>query len=168
MPSTLASALDAARVRAFVGRQAELAAFESALAGRGTPRVLFIHGPGGIGKTTLLHQFRIRASRRADRSVELDAREIDCSPESFRAAFDRLARRIAARRSAPPIRAAGAVARRLRPAGPARRMDARRSSCHRCPPTRWSSWSAGTPPASPWRTDPGWRALASRAPTRTR
>ena len=88
MPSTMASALDAARVRAFVGRQPELAAFESALTGRGTQRVLFIHGPGGIGKTTLIQQFRIRADATGRPVVLLDARDIDCSADSVRAAYE--------------------------------------------------------------------------------
>jgi ABC-type lipoprotein export system ATPase subunit len=88
MPSTLASALDAARVRAFVGRESELEAFDSAISGRGTQRVLFVHGPGGIGKTTLLHQLRIRAVQQNRSVVELDARDIDCSPDSFRSAYE--------------------------------------------------------------------------------
>ena len=83
----LASALDDARVSAFVGREQELAAFESALTGVGTQRVLFVHGPGGIGKTTLLHRLRIIAERAECPVVHLDARDIDCSPESFLAAF---------------------------------------------------------------------------------
>ena len=61
MTGDLAAVIDAARADAFVGRSTEVATFRSALAGHGALRVLFIHGPGGIGKTTLLHQFRIRA-----------------------------------------------------------------------------------------------------------
>ena len=88
MTGNLASVIDAARVDAFVGRQNELAAFDSALAGSGAGRVLLSHGPGGIGKTTLLQQFRIRASL-ADRAVVvLDGRDIDCSQDAFQRAFD--------------------------------------------------------------------------------
>ena len=61
MTGDLATVIDAARVDAFVGRSTEVAAFRSALSGHAALRVLFVHGPGGIGKTTLLHQFRIRA-----------------------------------------------------------------------------------------------------------
>ncbi len=49
MTGDLATVIDAARVDAFVGRSAEVAIFRSALSGRGTLRVLFVHGPGGIG-----------------------------------------------------------------------------------------------------------------------
>jgi|1185.fasta_scaffold1612173_1 hypothetical protein len=48
----LAGRLRAARQRGFVGRKEELAAFDEALGGDGG--VLFVHGPGGIGKSALL------------------------------------------------------------------------------------------------------------------
>jgi hypothetical protein len=50
--------LRAARIRAFVGRESELAAFRAALAHRARAfTVLYLHGPGGIGKSTLLLRF---------------------------------------------------------------------------------------------------------------
>src|SRR5688572_6605773 len=62
-----------------------MASFDDALAGHSPRRVLFVHGPGGIGKTTLLQEFRVRA---ADRTVALlDGREIDPSPEGMHAAI---------------------------------------------------------------------------------
>ncbi len=88
MTGDLAAVIDAARVDAFVGRSTEVAIFRSALAGHGALRVLFIHGPGGIGKTTLLHQFRIRARDAGRPVVGLDGRDIDCSPMGFLEAFD--------------------------------------------------------------------------------
>ncbi|MFI9560310.1 AAA family ATPase [Nonomuraea endophytica] len=48
--------LRAARELAFVGREEELAAFNTALYGGGSS-VLYVHGPGGIGKTALLRRF---------------------------------------------------------------------------------------------------------------
>jgi hypothetical protein len=53
----LGDLLDDARRRTFVGRRRELASFEDALAGRSPRRALFVHGPGGIGETTLLLDF---------------------------------------------------------------------------------------------------------------
>jgi AAA ATPase domain len=70
----------------FVGRRRELASFDQAVAGESPRRVLFVHGPGGIGKTTLLLELRTRA-RAADRTVVLlNGREIDPSPEGFQTA----------------------------------------------------------------------------------
>jgi hypothetical protein len=76
----VAGRLQAARLRAFVGRKAELAAFDEALCGGG---VLFVHGPGGIGKSALLSCFAQRAAA-ADRTVTmLDGRLLDPSPAAF-------------------------------------------------------------------------------------
>lgn len=73
--------LQAARQRAFVGRKEELAAFEEALCTGG--RVLFIHGPGGVGKSALLGRFAQRAAA-ADRTVlMLDGRSLEESPAAF-------------------------------------------------------------------------------------
>jgi hypothetical protein len=73
--------LQTARQRAFVGRKAELAAFDDALGNGG--RILFVHGPGGVGKSALLTRFSERAAK-ADRHVTLlDGRLLDPSPAAF-------------------------------------------------------------------------------------
>src|SRR5215470_12048170 len=80
----LSDLLDHARHESFVGRRDELSAFERALSGDSPARVLFAYGPGGIGKTTLLLEFRDRG-RRAGRPVQLiDGRDVDPSPDGFR------------------------------------------------------------------------------------
>ncbi|MEO3884504.1 ATP-binding protein [Nonomuraea sp. B5E05] len=48
--------LQAARETAFVGREEELAVFNAALYGGGCS-VLYVHGPGGVGKSALLRRF---------------------------------------------------------------------------------------------------------------
>jgi hypothetical protein len=67
--------------RHFVGRQHELELFENLLDADGSStRVLLVHGPGGIGKTTLLDAFAARAGAlgwcvhhwTADQLVEFD------------------------------------------------------------------------------------------------
>ncbi len=56
--SRLADRLGAARRRRFIGRSAEQALFQSALNASELPFfVLHLHGPGGVGKTSLLGQF---------------------------------------------------------------------------------------------------------------
>ncbi|MBB2925269.1 ATP-binding protein [Cellulomonas cellasea] len=73
----LAQRLDAARERAFVGREHEQRVLAAALAGGpDAPRVVHVHGPGGIGKSTLLRRFVARARTAGRPVVELDARSV--------------------------------------------------------------------------------------------
>ncbi|MEU3036764.1 ATP-binding protein [Streptomyces griseoaurantiacus] len=76
----------AARLRAFVGRAGELALLRSALDGAADSfRVIFLTGPCGIGKSTLLRRFADEA-RAAGRTVlEIDGREGEPTAESFEA-----------------------------------------------------------------------------------
>ncbi|MFI7454324.1 AAA family ATPase [Nonomuraea sp. NPDC049714] len=53
--------MQAAREMAFVGREEELAVFHAALYGGGCS-VLYVHGPGGIGKSALLRRFAHEAA----------------------------------------------------------------------------------------------------------
>jgi hypothetical protein len=70
--------------RRFVGRQAELELVAAALAAE-TPAfaVLYLHGPGGIGKTSLLQQYAQLASAAGRRVALLDSRNLDPSPQGF-------------------------------------------------------------------------------------
>ncbi|WP_199434527.1 ATP-binding protein [Qaidamihabitans albus] len=75
--------LQAARQHTFVGRKEELAAFDEALWSGGG--VLFVHGPGGVGKSALLRRFAQRAAE-ADRNVlMLDGRMLEGSHAAFMA-----------------------------------------------------------------------------------
>lgn len=80
----LGELLDSERHRNFVGRRREVACFDEAVAGRSPHRVLFLHGPGGIGKTTLLLELRARARAAGRVPVLIDGREVDASPSGFR------------------------------------------------------------------------------------
>ena len=84
---TLADRLSAARRGAFVGRRAERALFAAALSGDGDPfAVLYIYGPGGIGKSALLHQLADDARLAGRHVVQIDGRLTDSSPPAFAAA----------------------------------------------------------------------------------
>ncbi|RSO02425.1 AAA family ATPase [Streptomyces sp. WAC 06783] len=72
MTDRLGDRLVTAREEGFVGRRRETAAFRALLAaGRGA--VVYVHGPGGIGKTTLLHHFAQLARRAGRPAVRLEA-----------------------------------------------------------------------------------------------
>jgi hypothetical protein len=137
------------RWHGFVGRAGELAGFDDALAGRSGRRVLFVHGPGGIGKTTLLLHLRGRARRAGHAAVYLDGREIDPSPEGF-------------------VRAAGGGARVLlidgyEQLGP---IDGwlRHDLIPALPADNVVVLAGRDPPAPAWRGDPGWRSVVAVHP----
>ncbi|MCP2339039.1 ATP-binding protein [Actinomadura rupiterrae] len=87
MTARLVDRLDEARRRGFVGRRAELARFRAVLAGTDDARVLFVHGPGGIGKTALLRQFAWLAGRAGRRTIWLDGRETPADASAVLAAL---------------------------------------------------------------------------------
>ncbi len=66
-PPTLGDVLRAQAARRFVGREAELATLRPAM-GREMPAqaLFFVHGPGGIGKSTLLERLRLMAEPGVD------------------------------------------------------------------------------------------------------
>ena len=71
-------------MRAFVGRERELATFRSALAEPERPlTVLYLTGPGGIGKSSLLRRFAQEAREAEREVVTIDARSMECTPEAF-------------------------------------------------------------------------------------
>ena len=76
MGRTLSAVLDDARRRGFVGRAPELGSFDRAVTGAVPVRMLFVHGPGGIGKTTLLDELRRRAVDHGRPTLRLDGRDI--------------------------------------------------------------------------------------------
>ena len=74
---TLGQRLERERVRRFVGRVAERELFEAALEDDiGTSRVLFVHGPGGVGKSSLLLSFARLARARGIAVAVVDGRSV--------------------------------------------------------------------------------------------
>ena len=162
MSTHLGDLLDTARRQRFVGRHRELASFDDALAGRSPRRVLFVHGHGGIGKTTLLQEFRARARAAGRTVVQIDGRDVDPSPEGLR--HGRPARR----------RPTTTTASRSSGCRPARSCSSTATSSSPrstggCASELIPGLRADTvvvlagrdPPTAPWRTDPGWRQLVA-------
>lgn len=80
----LADRLQAVRERGFVGRTAERALFGSALAGWPSAFVtLFLHGPGGVGKTTLLRRLADDATAAGRTVLRVDGRLVSSSTTAF-------------------------------------------------------------------------------------
>jgi hypothetical protein len=81
--STLGDLLASRRRRRFVGRAAEVELFQVALHSPEPPFVmLFIHGPPGIGKTSLLNVCAGLAADAGARAVRLDGRHLVPSPSA--------------------------------------------------------------------------------------
>ena len=78
---TIADRLASARHRRFVGRDAERDLFRAALLSPEPPfTVLFIYGPGGVGKSSLLAEYARMAGDAGVRVVCLDARNVEPAP----------------------------------------------------------------------------------------
>jgi hypothetical protein len=79
---TLGRWLEARRRQLFVGRVAELDLFRSALdAADPGLRVLFIYGPGGVGKSTLLEECAAVAGAAGVRVVHVQGRDVEGTPQ---------------------------------------------------------------------------------------
>ena len=160
MTDLLATVIDEARRQAFVGRAAEFATFDELLGGDGPRRVLFIHGPGGIGKSTLLDQFRLRAREGGRSTVTIDGFYVDCSAEGVQAAFDR-----AVARDGPGQGLAGRP-RAVLLLDSYERLALidnwiRNEFLPALPAGVVVVIAGRQPPSAPWRTDPGWRAIVA-------
>ncbi|HSD84650.1 MAG TPA: AAA family ATPase [Anaerolineae bacterium] len=84
----LADRLAEARRKHFVGRAAEIELFRAALNDSRPPfAVLFLYGPGGVGKTSLLREFARVAHEAGVPLFALDARHINPTPQNFLAAL---------------------------------------------------------------------------------
>ena len=80
----LADRLAVARRKRFVGRVAELELFRSAIAVDEPPFVvLYLYGPGGVGKTTLLREYARHAEEAGRPVTLLDGHNTSLSPQGF-------------------------------------------------------------------------------------
>lgn len=72
----------------FVGRADEVARLEDLFADEPERRIVWLHGPGGIGKSTLLRELGRRAAKRKIEVVALDARDMDPVPNELEEALE--------------------------------------------------------------------------------
>ena len=79
--ATLGQLLGAARARGFVGRQREIDLFQSALGEAPPFSALYLHGPGGIGKSALVRQLCTLAQQRGVTALIVDGRTAAPGPE---------------------------------------------------------------------------------------
>ncbi|MFI2907947.1 AAA family ATPase [Streptomyces sp. PDY-4] len=140
----------AARARAFVGRAAERDAFRAALAGEAEARpVLFVHGPGGIGKSALLHRLSWDATAAGRTVVWVDGARTPADAcgrlDAFRDVLDDPA----------PVLLVDSLER-------CTGLEAwlRESFLPDVPGDAVVVMASRTPPQLGWRTDPGWAACA--------
>lgn len=151
------------RRKRFVGRRTELELFRSALAEEEPPfNLLFVHGPGGIGKTALLEQYA-RLGAEAGRPVlRLDGHDILPTSHGFSLA---LSQALALAEGEDPVSALSRLGdpvllvdtfEALQPI-----EDWVRSHFLPLLPARTLAVFAGrNAPTEAWRSDPGWSELS--------
>ena len=183
----LGKRLERERVRRFVGRSRErelFAAWLEASSNRGAPsgqepfNVLWVYGPGGIGKSTLLRAFAETARNAGYLLAQVDGGRVMPTPDGIRSAvWESLTAGIDARTGPAPgsVPAKPSVimldaAERLRPVEGWLREDFLPAL-----PAETRVIIAGRrPPDATWRSDPGWRdllrvvALRNLSPDQTR
>ena len=157
---TIGELLADGRRRAFVGRAAELDIFREALTGPGG--VLYLHGPGGIGKTSLLLMYADQAAKLDVAVIRLDGRELEPTPT---AVLERVgADSVDMLRQRVPIPAVLLVDgyEHLRLLDDWFRVD----FLPRLPSGVLAVLAGREPPSAAWQADPGWRRLLRVAPLR--
>ena len=158
---TLGDLLAARRRRRFVGRTSEVELFQLALESPDPPFLLLhIHGPPGIGKTSLLDVLAGLAADAGARVVRLDGRDLVPSPPAVLQALGVLGvpeeeGAIAGLSNSGRLVVLFDTYERLSP------LDewVRTRLLPRLPATALTVVAGRTPPDSAWRADPAWRDL---------
>ena len=163
MTLCLGDRLNGARHSHFVGRANERALFRTILAEPEWPfYVLYIFGPGGVGKTALLGEFAYLCNQTHTPVIHLDGRLVEPSPESFTSALQ-----LALKLTPPTLPLPTLAARSERwvilldtyemlvP------LDGwlRTVFLPQLPENVLLVLASSQPPVPAWRTDPGWHEL---------
>jgi hypothetical protein len=153
MKTTIADRIGEGRRQGFVGRAAELTAFRTALQTPDQAAVLFVHGPAGVGKSTLVR-------RMFDISVESGARTLLVDARDLPPTLDALAFRWS-----PVLDDSGASEERTVVLVDAYELLAdidhqiREQLAVRLPGDALLIIAGQDGPSIGWRTDPGWSPL---------
>jgi hypothetical protein len=152
--------LESARRRSFVGRASELALFRAALDADEPPfSVLYLHAPGGFGKTTLLRRFQQDAAEAGLRCARVDGRDVQSTPAGFLTAFGAALRLEVG--SLDAVAGLGRTVLLIDTYEALAGLDGwLRDELLPRLPRNLLVVAAGRPPLSTaWRADPGWRDL---------
>lgn len=170
MTTLLAERLENARRSRLIKRVAECDLFQSALQADQLPfHLLYILGPGGVGKTTLLHEFAHLAATMQVDHLYLDGRNLEASPEIF---LINLQQQLGVTAPTTPLLALAARQTRIvllidtyeLLSGLDRWL--RETFLPALPGTVLVVIACRNPPAIEWRADPGWRQLLRVLPVR--
>lgn len=161
MPETMAERLTAQRRREFVGRVEEIAVLRAMLDGSTDGAVLFVSGPGGIGKTTLLRRYADLGKECGRLVVRLDARELPPIPSAYVA---EIAMQCGIALTDDPSRAVSEVSRLLLLIDTTERLTTldgwlREELLPSLAADAVAVLAGRDPPSVAWRTDPGWSGL---------
>jgi hypothetical protein len=86
--STIAERLAARDAQRFVGRERELAFFDSLFVDDPPAQVVLVHGPGGIGKSTLLREIARRGAQRGWTAQVIEGRDLAPVPGEIESALN--------------------------------------------------------------------------------
>jgi hypothetical protein len=160
---TLGDVLTEHRRRRFVGRSAEIELFRAALddAVDRPFSILHVHGPGGVGKTSLLQVLGVVAADAGATVARLDGRDLDPSPVSV---LEALAETLAIPTGDGPIDLPEGGRRLVLLVDAYEHMAAldrwfRVRFIPRLPSSAIIVIAGRDPPTREWRSDPGWGAL---------
>lgn len=158
----LAGRLRGAERDSFVGRADELELFAAALGdGAASFAVLFVHGPGGVGKTALLRRMSVAAAEAGVDPVLLDCRDVPASPEGFTSS---LAAAMGLPRGGDPVEALRDRDRPVLLVDTFERCAGLQSWLRaqflpRLPADAVTVLAGRRPPEPSWRLDPAWQGL---------
>lgn len=152
----------------FVGRNREISFFNALLTEEQLAvHLVFIHGPGGQGKTTLLRQYTDICKTGQIPLIYLDCRYIEPQPESFKSAFNAAATFAGAKDPVAAIEArSGKVVlfldtyEKLKPLDDWLRMD----FLPELPGNLITVIAGRAAISTSWKTDPGWQGITKVIP----
>jgi hypothetical protein len=162
IPGSVGERLRLARRRRFVGRAGEIELFRAMMEAPEPPfAVLFVHGPGGIGKTSLLRAFSEISEEVGVVPAYVDARTVEPSPPGILAGLADALGLPAGESPLDRIRGGGPVVLLLDTYEVIASLDdwVRERFLPRLPAGVPVVIASRHPPPPAWVTDPGWHDL---------